>query len=733
VSSKLSPILTPSSVAVIGAGRDPSSMGGRLYRNLRDRFRGPVYPVNPRTRAIDSAPAFASVLDVPAPVDLAFVVVPAVSVLDVVRQCVQKHVRGLVVITGGYSETGRLGDDRQRELHQLVRTAGIPMVGPNCFGVVNTDPGVGLWGIPSSAEVRGGNIAFGSQSGALGVVIPDLIQRWKLGLSSFVSIGNKADVGENDLLLHWEHDPSTRVIALYLESLQDPRGFLEGAGRISRTKPIVVLKAGRTGAGTRAASSHTAALASQDAASEAVFRQAGVIRAETLEELFDSVALLSSQPVPAGRRVAVLGNASGPAVLCADTCESGGLTLPVLSPDLQESLRATLTPEASVHNPVDLIATIDPELYRASLGLLLASDEVDAVITIFVPRESGATPSVVRGIREVVGAAGASKPVLGVFMQTAPVPEAIVEPGVPIPTYLFPEAAARALARATRYGDWLRTPAGTIAHLPEIDTDRARRIVLSALERAPAGGVWLEPAAVQQLLISVGLSVPRWLVAHSPAEAAAAARWESPVVVKVIAPSVLHKTEAGGVLVDLRGQEQIRDGYRRVIEAAADSRGALVQEYVRGAEEVFIGVNRDPAFGPLIGCGLGGTLVELAGDVSFRVHPLTDRDAAELVASGRVARILGGYRGRPPADRRALIDVLLRVSALVEAVPEVVELDLNPVLVLPSSRGALAADARIRIASTTVPGTSAQSKDERCTGIAPREPESGCLAGMGAI
>ncbi len=713
MSSKLDPILTPRSIAVIGASRDLFSMSGRLYRNLRDRFRGPVYPINLRAATIDAAPAFASVLNVTEPVDLAFVIVPTVHVLDVVRQCVKKHVRGLVVISAGYSETGPAGEDRQRELRELAGAAGIAMVGPNCFGVINTDPEVGLRGVFSPIEVSRGNVAFGSQSGALGVLIPDLIRRWQLGLSSFVSLGNKADVGENDLMLYWEHDPATRVIVLYLESFQDPRGFLEHAQRISRAKPIVVLKAGRTSAGTRAASSHTAALASQSAASEGLFRQAGVIRAETLEELFDVAALLSSQPVPAGPRVAVLGNAGGPGVLCADICESSGLTLPAFSPHLQQSLTAALPPEAAVHNPIDLIATIDPKLYRSSLGLLLNSDEIDAVITIFVPRETDTMPGVARAIREIADAASVPKPVLGVFMQIAPVPEAIAKPGVPIPTYLFPEAAARALARAAWYGNWLRTPPGKYPKFPEIDTQAARRLVASTLRQVTPEAAWLDPDTVQRLLISFGLSVPRWAIVRTADEAvAAAARWESRVVVKVIAPSALHKTEVRGVLTNLRGEQQVREAYGQVVQAVADASGVLVQEYVPEGDEVFVGVNRDPAFGPLMGCGLGGALVELAGDVAFRLHPLTDRDAAELIDSGRLAPILGGYRGRPPADRAALADLLLRLSALVEAIPEVAQIDLNPVLVLPASRGALVVDARVRITPAEVAPISA-SRVER--------------------
>lgn len=716
MSSRLEPILSPRSVAVIGAGRDPTSMSGRLYRNLRDSFRGPVYAVNPRAATIDGARAFASVVEVPGPLDLAFVAVPAAHALEVVRQCVGKGVRGLVVISAGYSETGPAGRDRERELLDLVREAGIPMVGPNCFGVINTDPAVGLRGIFSPIEARRGNVAFGSQSGALGVVIPDLIRRWQLGLSGFVSIGNKADVGENDLLAHWEHDPGTRVIALYIESFQDPRAFLEHARRIGRTRPIVVLKAGRTGAGRRAASSHTAALAGQDAAADAVFRQAGVIRAETLEELFDITALLSSQPVPRGPRVAVLGNAGGPGVLCADVLESAGLTLPVLSPALQGSLHAGLPPEAAVANPIDLIGTIDPALYRASLGPVLASDEVDAVIAIYVPRESGTMPGVVQAIRETVDAAGTDKPVLGVFMQTDPVPEAVGTTGGTIASYLFPESAARALAGATRHGRWLRTPPGASPRLAGIDAPAARRLVASALDRATGQGGWLDPEAVHRLLLAFGLAVPRWAVVHSADEAVAvAAGWDGPVVVKVIAPSALHKTEAGGVVVDVRGEPRVREAYRRVAGAVADARGVLVQEYIPQGIEAFIGVSRDPAFGALIGCGSGGTLVELDGDVAFRLHSLTDRDAAELADSGRLARLLRGYRGRPPADRAALVDAMLRVSALVDALPEVAEMDLNPVLVLADGGGVRVVDARIRLATAGA----ATGSPPRSSGLGP--------------
>jgi acyl-CoA synthetase (NDP forming) len=711
----LDPILSPRSVAVIGAGRDRASMSGRIYRNLRDRFRGPVYAVNPRAATIDGARAFASLLDVPGPVDLAFVAVRAANVLETVRHCVKKEVRGLVVISAGYSETGASGRERQHELLNLVRAARIPMVGPNSFGVINADPAVALEGVFSPIEPPWGNVAFASQSGAVGVVIPDLLKRGQIGLSSFVSIGNKADVGENDLLVHWEHDSATRVIALYLESFQDPSSFLEHARRISRKKPIVALKAGRTQAGKRAAQSHTAALASQDAAADALFQQSGVIRAETLEELFDIAALLASQPVPAGPRVAVLGNAGGPGVLCADVLESEGLSIPEFSSCLQESLRAALPPGAAVQNPVDLIGTIDAELYRRSLGAVLKSDEVDAMIAIYVPRESGTLGAVADAVRVTAAAAGIVTPVLGVFMQTEAVCPSAGVAGAAIPAYVFPESAARALARAAAYGRWLQTSDGRYPSFPEVDPLAARRLVDSSVERAPARQEWLDTATVQRLLAASGLSVPRWAVVHSADEAAAVAtRWEAPVVVKAIDPRVLHKTDAGVVALDLRGEDDVRRAYRQIADRAPAACGMLVQEYVPLGYEVLIGVTRDPAFGPLIGCGPGGTLVELAGGAVFRLHPLTDRDAAELIDGGRLGQILRGYRGRPAADRAALSQTLLRVSALVALFPEVLEMDLNPVLVLPGTGGALVVDARIRVRRAGITARPPRTIAETC-------------------
>lgn len=695
----LDAIFRPRSVAVIGAGREATSMSGRLFRNLLASFQGPVYPINPKASEIAGVQSFLTILDVPDTVDLAFVVVPFRSALVAIGQCLKKPVRGLVVITAGFSETDAAGQQLQQELLKLVRAAGIRMIGPNCFGVFNTDPAVQLHGTFASESTPRGNIGIGSQSGALGLVIPEYLRQWNVGASTFASIGNKADVSENDLLSYWRDDPATEVILLYLESFADPREFRRIAADVSPHKPIVALKAGRTQAGARAASSHTAALASSDRAADALFSQAGVVRVATLPELFDVTTLLARQPLPRGRRVAVLTNAGGPAILCADALAARGLTLPEFSHELQDKLRSFLRPETSVGNPIDLIATIDPLEYRRCLQLVMSSSEVDAVITIYVSRESGTSQAIARAIREVTESHGRDKTSLAVFMQLGEMPAELHGDTTRVPSYLHPEAAASALAHAVEYAERRARPQGEVVPFADIRTDDCRRIVSSALVRLGPSGGWLEPEGVASLLAAAGLPMPRSRLVQSADDAVAtASEWQSAIVLKVVSPTVLHKTDVGGVVVNIRGESAVREAFDQVLRAAADARGVLVQEFVADGHEVLIGVTRDPQFGHLITFGLGGVLVELLNDVACRMAPLTNRDADEMLVSLRTSPVLSGYRGRPAADVAALRDALLRMSALVTVVPEIAELDLNPIKTLAPGRGMFAVDARIRIA-----------------------------------
>lgn len=700
VAASLLPVFYPRSVAVIGASRDPGSIGGRLMRNVLDgRFSGAVYPVNPSSPVVGSVRAYRSVLDIPDPVDVAVVIVPAESVIPVVAECAEKGVKGLVIISAGFSETGDEGAQRERELLRLVREAGMRMIGPNCMGLLNTDPVVSLDLTFAPAFPPRGNVAMSSQSGALGIAILDYARQLDIGISTFVSVGNKADVSGNDLLLYWEGDPATDVILLYLESFGHPRRFARIARRIGKHKPIIAVKSGRTSAGARAASSHTGALASVEVAVSALFRQAGVIRVDTLEQMFDAASLLANQPLPRGNRVAVLTNAGGPGILCVDALESQGLEVPELSADLQARLRAHLATEAAVRNPVDMIASAGPDQYSECLAELVASDEVDAVIVIFIPTSPGGLAGVQSAVQGVVDRNRHAKTVLAVFMEadTDSRPRHVTK-GVRVPTYLFPEPAALALARAVRYAWWRNRDEGEVVEFTDTDVEAARAVIEKALARLGPEGGWLEPAEAEALLDAFRITRAASQTVHDRDAAVRAARdLGGPVVLKVVAPGVLHKSDVGGLVLNVEGDEAVAAAFDRVTGVVDDAEGALIQEYVGGGHEVIVGMTEDPSFGPLVAFGLGGVFVELIGDVAFRIHPLRDIDVDEMIAEVKSSRLLDGYRGGPPGDVAALKTTLLRLSALIDELPEIAEFDLNPVKVLEPGRGLRVVDLRMRI------------------------------------
>ena len=698
VAASLLPIFFPRSVAVIGASTTPGSIGSRLFANLiGSGFTGALFPVNRTAPVVHSVRAYPSVLDIPDFVDLAFVVVPARSVLEVVAECARKGVRGLSVISAGFSETGEEGRKLEAELLALVRGAGMRMVGPNCMGLLNTAPEVKLNGTFAHVYPPQGNIAMSSQSGALGIAILDYARQAGIGISQFVSVGNKADVSGNDLLLAWEDDPSTDVILLYLESFGNPRKFSRIARRIGMTKPIIAVKAGRSGSGSRAAKSHTGALASSDVAVDALFEQAGVIRTDTIEEMFAVASLLANQPLPRGRRVGIVTNAGGPSILAADALEAAGLNLPELSETTRNRLSEKLPAEASTRNPVDTIASGGPVEYAHCLEVLLDSDEVDAVMVIYVPTTLEGAADVARAIRSAADAHPAEVPLLAVFMQQAT--STLLAAGRrTIPTFRFPEAGALALSKAVRHSEWRARDPGVERAFADIDTTRIRQVVEPAVARLGEEGGWLETAEVEKLLAATSLPLPRSrLVTSDDGAAAAAAEIGGPVVLKVVAPSALHKSDVGGVLLNLEGSEVVAEGFRRVWSSVPDPEGVLVQEMVGGGHEVLIGMTEDPNFGPLIVFGMGGVLVELLDDVAFRIHPLTDSEARSMILSIRTSRLLQGYRNLPLGDLNALEESLLRVSALITVIPEMVELDMNPVKVFTPGEGVRVVDARIRV------------------------------------
>jgi len=696
--ASLMPLFYPASIAVIGASRNKSSIGGRLFDNiLNSDFTGPLYPINVRSPVVRSIPAFKSVLDIEAPVDLAFIVVPAEHVLDAARECSEKGVRAVCVISSGFSETGEAGSQAEAELLEIVRSGGMRMVGPNCMGLVNTDTAISLNGQFGPIFPPKGNVAMSSQSGALGLAILDYATDLNIGISSFVSVGNKADISGNDLLLFWEDDPNTDVILLYLESFGNPRRFSRIARRIGRNKPIVAVKSGRTAAGARAASSHTGSLASLDVAVDALFAQAGVVRVTTLEDLFDVTTLLANQPIPQGRRVGIVTNAGGPAILAVDALESQGLEVPQFSEAFQQALRAFLPDDAAVANPVDMIAAAGPGEYRKALTAMLESDEVDSVIALYIPASTVGVAETTAAITEAAEAAPAIKTFLSVYMNSSGAPTDFGNGQIRFPTFSFPERAAKALRKAVEYAEWLNKPVGSLVSFDDVDDSRVELIMQEALVGVDEP-VWLDPEAVDRVLDAYGLLVPKALVVNDVGEAIAfAADLGGPVVLKVVSPSAVHKTDVGGVALDLSTPEEIEAGFAQVMSAVPDPEGVLVQEFVSGGHEVLIGMFEDPIFGPLIGFGLGGVVVELIGDVAFKLHPLTNLDARDLISEVKSGKLLEGYRGSEPADIEAVVDTLLRVSALIENHPEIVEMDLNPVKVARQGDGVRVVDARIRV------------------------------------
>jgi len=701
VAASLLPMFFPRSIAVIGASNNPASIGGRLFHNiLTESFTGPLYPVNPKSRVVRSVRAYSSVMDVPDDVDLAFVVVPQPLVIEVVKECVTKGVRGVVVISAGFSEVGPEGAKDEAELLKIARDSGMRMVGPNCMGLLNTASAVRLNGTFAPVYPPAGNVAMSSQSGALGISILDYANRNNIGISQFVSVGNKADVSANDLLLAWEDDPETDVITLYLESFGNPTRFSRLARRIGRRKPIIAVKSGRSAAGSRAASSHTGALASSDVAVDALFRQAGVIRVDTIEELFGAANLLANQPVPVGTRVGIVTNAGGPGILAADALEANGLELPELSTELRNAMQSHLPNEASTRNPVDLIASGGPAQFEAVTRLLLESGEVDAVMVIYVPTSPDSAYDVAMAIRSCQDAYEGDVALLSVFMQAGDVarPLAGGEGHRAIPTYVFPEAAALALSRAVGHGTWRARETGIESRLEHESVTAIRNVVDRVLKGAPEDGIWLDPSDVDLVLEGAGLRIPKSATARTADEAVdQAAAIGGPVVLKVISDSALHKSDVGGVLLGVEGDTEVRSGFESVTGVVDDADGVLIQEFVPGGHEVLVGMTQDPNFGPLVVFGLGGIYVELLKDVAFRIHPLTDVDAREMVRETKGFRLLEGYRNQPEGDIIALEDAILRVSALISAVPELMEMDLNPVKVHQPGGGVTVVDARMRI------------------------------------
>jgi acetyl coenzyme A synthetase (ADP forming)-like protein len=710
--ASLVPLLTPSAVAVIGVSRDPFSIGRRVFDALRaGGFAGPIYPVNPQIDTLDGVPVYRSARDLPNGTELAIVVVPARAVLGVVNDCAAAGVKSLVVISAGFAEAGESGRVLQRDLVERVRNHGLRMVGPNCMGLLNASDKIRLNASFSPIMPPSGRVSLLSQSGALGIAILDLASERHLGLSTFVSVGNKADVSGNDLLQYWESDAETSVILLYLESFGNPRRFARIARRIGRHKPIVAVKAGRTQEGSRAAGSHTAALAAREIAVEALFHQTGVIRADTIDEMFDLAACLDLQPLPVGRRVGIVTNAGGPGILAVDACVAAGLEVIGFRDATRARLAAFLPPEASIGNPVDMVASAGPDEYRHTIEVALTSEDTDALIVIYTPVDRRNAAVTINAIRDGIAAGrrggAAAKPVLACVMaepgaltplDLAPLPERV-------PVYAFPENAARALGKIAAYADWRSQPPALFWSFDDIRASDARDLCRAVLDSR--GDDWLTAEETRRVLNDFGLPLVPTVLAQSAEDAAAlAAIFGFPVVAKLAARRLLHKSDIGAVRVGLSSAAAVRSAFTELTALAdthggtnhADGEGVVIQPQIANGVETMMGITDDPVFGALVAFGLGGIHVEVLGDVRFRIAPLTDRDAHDLLHGIRGVRLLQGFRGHPPADLDALRELLLRISRLAEETPEISELDLNPVIALAPGQGCRIVDARIHVA-----------------------------------
>jgi acetyl coenzyme A synthetase (ADP forming)-like protein len=678
--------------------------------------------VNPRAEFIHSIPAYPTVSAVGRPVDLAVITVPKEHVLTTVQDCIAAGVRGLVVISAGFKEVGAAGLERERALLEALAGTGIRLVGPNCMGVLNTANDVRMNATFASRMPPPGPVAFMSQSGAMGLSVLDYAASYGIGFSSFVSAGNKADVSGNDLLEYWEHDPSTTTVLMYLENFGNPARFVELARRISRRKPICVVKSGRTGAGQRAAASHTGALAGTELATEAVIAQSGVIRAQTVEELFDLAMAFSNQPLPRGNRVAIVTNAGGPGIIIADACEANGLTVTGLAPETERTLRSRLPEEASTRNPVDMVATATPESYEFALDCVLQDCNVDAAFAAFVPPLNVQTRDVAEAIVRV-NARHPDKPLLAVLMGREGLPAGLEQlHDARVPGYIFPESAARALGAMWRYRERQQVPEGNPATFTVDD-----RAVATIVDRMAAhgGGKVPEPDALR-ILEAYGIPVTPWRfvpdendfekLAAGAANAAAALGF--PVALKIVSPAVTHKTDVGGVTLGLADRTAVKEAAQAMVARVAahaasgdpslapppdpsvprfpaPGSGLLVQSMAPAGREIIIGLTRVPRVGTMVMFGLGGVYVEVLRDVQFRLVPLLDVDARSMIEEVRMSGLLGSVRGQAARDRKALEETLLRVSQLAVRHPRIGEMDINPLFVL--AQGVAAVDARFQV------------------------------------
>jgi acetyl coenzyme A synthetase (ADP forming)-like protein len=699
-------LLKPQYIALIGASRHPGTIGYLLLQCLTESgFSGKIYPVNPNTDSLMSLKTYPSVLAIPSDIDTAVIAVPAKIVAKVADECGHKGVHTLVVISDGFKEVGPEGVSREKELRDIALGHGMRVIGPNCMGVINTDPSITLNATFSPVYPPAGNVAFLSQSGAMGLVVLEYASNLDMGISTFVSVGNRSDISSNDLLEYWEQDLSTDVILLYLESFGNPRKFSRIARRVTAKKPVVVVKGGSTQAGSRAAASHTGAMATSDVVSDVLFQHAGIIKVNLMEEMFDVAALLSNQPLPRGRRLVIVTNGGGPGIIAADSAARNGLLLPQPSQEMIEKLKSVVKRDINFHNPLDTTAGADAEEFRAILRIFADDKDSDAVLSIFIPPVVENMEDFETSIRDVAQYFWKEgKPLLACFLGQRGFKAKLGSSGRFVPSYPFPEEAISALSKAVEYAEMRQKPTGKIPEFSGIKKSKAKDIIGKAMTRSMQRPLWMKPREISGLLTCYGMHFVDTLVARTATEAAAAAtRIGFPVAVKLDSSTITHKSDVGGVVLGLNSGDEVKQSFNDIRARLKkegrmnEMQGVVVQKMVNEGIEAIAGVTQDPSFGPLIMFGSGGVYAELMKDVVVKLHPISDLDAKEMINSIKMSSLFKGFRGLPPADIEAIQDLLLRLSTMIEDIPHIAELDFNPVKVMPRGKGYYIVDARIML------------------------------------
>jgi len=688
----------PRSVAVVGASPSPGKLGYAVLQNIiQYGYKGHIYPINPKAVEILGLPAYPSVKDIPGPVDIAVILVPAVAVPGVIEECGQKEIKGAVIITAGFREVGREGRQLEQQLLETARHFGIRLIGPNVLGIIDT---VCNFNASFAAGMpRRGRIAFMSQSGALCTSVLDMALGQGTGFSHFYSIGNKVDLNEIDFLQAWSEDPETNVIVAYLEGITDGPEFMKVTRLVTRKKPVVAIKSGTTSAGSRAASSHTGTLAGSEKSYDAAFKQVGIVRAGSVQELFDYTQAFDRQPLPVSDAVAVVTNAGGPGIMASDAIERTGMHLASLTPDIQQKLRAALPAAASVVNPIDVLGDAPANRYELAIEGALSDPNVGIVLVVLTPQTATQIPQTAQVLGEL--ARKYKKPTFAAFMGDDAIRPALeILTQYKIPNYQVPERAVAAIAAMWCQRNWLNTPELNIEPLA-VDREKVQQVVDRIRDE---GRVTAGDTEARDVLAAYGVALPKSALAKNADEAIAAADSIGyPVVMKIASPDILHKTDIGGVKLNLTSASEVRDAFDLIIYRAtrympdATIWGCQVQQMVKGGKECIIGMNRDPQFGPLLMFGLGGVYVEALKDVTFRVAPIDRREARDMLAEIRAYSLLRGVRGEKPSDLDAITDTLVRVSQLVTDFPEIVELDVNPLLVFPAGQGVLGLDMRLAL------------------------------------